>query len=143
MTRIMDQPLPLSAEDIGRRVVRLVEHVRDPDDLSPAHIEQFTGTPVAFNLGNAGEYGFGDRLTDTWADTLKPSRVMFSFDDESRSHADMAPIRALDFDGYASTLGAAGYRARPARRTRDTPLPLRGASFRLPGRRPQARADLR
>ena len=40
---------------------------------------------------------------------------MFSFDDETRDNADMAPIAALDFDDYAATLRAAGYAASPAR----------------------------
>lgn len=119
----MDQSLPLNAEDIGRRVLRLVENVRGPDDLAPARIEGLTGIPVACNPRDASEYGFGGRLTDVWSYNLvtlpergrKPSRLMFSFDDDSRSHADMAPICALDLDGYASALGAAGYRATPVR----------------------------
>ena len=115
---------PANAEDIGQRVLTLVENVRGPDDIAPARIEQLTGIKVEFNPDDANEYGFSGQLTEQWAYNLvslpecadeKPSRVMFSFDDESRSNADMAPIAALDFDDYAATLRAAGFESNPAR----------------------------
>jgi hypothetical protein len=119
----MDQSAsPSSAEDIGRRVLRLVENVRSPDDLAPARIEQLTGLKIEFNPEDAREYGTGGQLTDAWAYNLvslpqigeaRPSRLMFSFDDESRANADMAPV-AIDFDDYAAALTAAGYRPTPA-----------------------------
>lgn len=114
---------PATAEDIGHRVLTLVDHVRSAEDISPARIEQLTGVKVEFNPDNSNEYGFSGQLTDAWAynlvslpesDGSKPSRLMFSFDDESRSNADMAPICALDFDDYAATLRAAGFEATPA-----------------------------
>jgi hypothetical protein len=120
----MDQSnTPQRAEDISRRVLRLVENVRGPDDIAPARIEQLTGIPVEFNPDDANEYGFSGQLTDAWAYNLvslpegdrKPSRIMFSFDDESRANADMGPICAMDFDAYAAALAAAGYRSQPAR----------------------------
>lgn len=113
---------PSSAEDIGRRVLRLVENVRSADDLAPARIEQLTGLKVEFNPDDAREYGTGGQLTDAWAYNLvslpqigesKPSQLMFSFDDVSNANADMAPV-AVDFDGYAAALAAAGYRPTPA-----------------------------
>lgn len=118
------------AEDIGRRVLRLAENVRGPDDIAPARIEQLTGIPVEFNPDDANEYGFGGQLTDAWAYNLvslpegdrKPSRIMFSFDDESRSNADMAPISALDFDDYAAALEAAGFRSKANRGPHDRVL---------------------
>jgi len=119
----MDQSAsPSSAEDIGRRVLRLVENVRSPDDLAPARIEQLTGLKIEFNPDDAREYGTGGQLTDAWAYNLvslpqigeaKPSRLMFSFDDETGEHADMGPISALDFDDYAAALAAAGFRPTP------------------------------
>jgi hypothetical protein len=126
----MDQSLPSNAEDIGRRVLKLVENVRGPDDIAPARIEQLTGIPVQFNPDDANEYGFGGQLTDAWAYNLvslpetgrKPSRILFSFDDESRDNADMGPICGLDFDDYAASLAAAGFRARPERGPHDRVL---------------------
>ncbi len=113
-----------SSKDIGQRVLTLVENVRGPADIAPERIEALTGIKVEFNPDDASEYGFSGRLTDAWAYNLvslpegtggKPSRIMFSFDDETRDNADMAPIAALDFDDYAATLRAAGYAASPAR----------------------------
>ncbi len=114
---------PASADEIGKRVLRLVENVRGRADLSPQRVEQLTGIRVEYNPDDRNEYGFSGQLTDAWAynlvslpesDGSAPSRVMLSFDDESRSNADMAPICELDFDAYAEALAAAGYRASPA-----------------------------
>lgn len=119
---------PSTAEDIGQRVLKLVENVRGPDDIAPTRIEQLTGIKVEFNPDDANEYGFSGQLTDAWAYNLvslpegadqKPSRVMFSFDDESRSNADMAPICALDFDAYSASLQRAGFASNPARGKHD------------------------
>jgi hypothetical protein len=127
----MNQPNTAThAEDIGRRVLRLAENVRGPDDIAPARIEQLTGIPVQFNPDDANEYGFSGQLTDDWAYNLvslpegdrKPSRIMFSFDDESRANADMAPISALDFDDYAAALEAAGFRSKATRGPHDRVL---------------------
>lgn len=113
-----------NAQDIGQRVLALVENVRGPGDLAPSRIQELTGIKVEFNPDDANEYGFSGQLTDAWAYNLvslpegngeKPSRVMFSFDDETRDNADMAPIAALDFDDYATTLRAAGYAASATR----------------------------
>jgi hypothetical protein len=121
------QQTPINAEDIGQRVLKLVEHIHGPDDIAPERIEQLTGIKVEFNPDDANEYGFSGQLTDAWAYNLvslpegtgKPSRIMFSFDDESRSNADMAPICALDFDAYAAALTTAGFASNPTRGKHD------------------------
>jgi len=124
----MDQSTsPRNAEDIGKRVLKFVENVHGRDDLSPQRIEQLTGLKVEHNPDDANEYGFSGQLTDAWAYNLvslpdgngAPSRIMFSFDDESRDNADMGPICGLDFDDYAAALAAAGYRIAPARGQHD------------------------
>lgn len=121
-------PTPTNAEDIGQRVLKLVENIHGRDDIAPARIEQLTGIKVEFNPDDANEYGFSGQLTEQWAynlvslpegDDEKPSRVMFSFDDESRSNADMAPICALDFDAYAAALQRAGFVSNAARGKHD------------------------
>ena len=118
------QHTPINAEDIGKRVLRLIESIRNREDIAPANIEQITGMKVEFNPDNRNEYGFGGNLTAAWAYNLvslteatgaSPSRLMFSFDDQTRSHADMAPICDLDFDDYAKALTAAGYRSNVVR----------------------------
>ena len=115
-------PLPATARDIAQRVIHLVEHVHSRADLSPSRIEQLTGIKVDTNPDDANEYGFGGQLTDAWAYNLislpdsdqPPSRVMFSYDDESHANADMTPICDPDFDAFAAALRAAGYVATPA-----------------------------
>ncbi len=115
---------PGTAEDIGRRVMTLVENVRGPDDIAPSRIEALTGINVEFNPDDVNEYGFSGQLTEAWVYNLvslpegagkPPSRIMFSFDDETRANADMAPVCALDFDDYAAVLTAAGFVSNPVR----------------------------
>lgn len=122
---------PRDAEDIGRRVLRLVENVRGRADLVPQRVEQLTGIKVEYNPDDRNEYGFSGQLTDAWAynlvslpesDGSAPSRLMFSFDDESRADADMGPICGMDFDDYAAALAAAGFRVAPARGKHDRVL---------------------
>ncbi|TXH72584.1 MAG: hypothetical protein E6Q88_06090 [Lysobacteraceae bacterium] len=119
----MTTALPTRAEDIGNRVLKLIDSIHGRDDLAPAHIEQVTGIKVNFNPDDANEYGFGGDLTEDWVynlvsltetDGSKPSRLMFSFDDQTRAYADMTPICAMDFDDYAKAMTAAGFSSAPA-----------------------------
>ena len=59
-----------NAQDIGQRVLALVENVRGPGDLAPARIQELTGIKVEFNPDDANEYGFSGQLTDAWAYNL-------------------------------------------------------------------------
>lgn len=114
---------PIRAEDIGRRVLKLIDSIHSRNDLSPDHIEQVTGMVVSSNPSDANEYGFGGKLSDEWdynlvslteADGSKPSRLMFSFDGQTNEYADMAPICTMDFDDYAKALAASGFHSTPA-----------------------------
>ncbi len=120
--------LPASAGDIGQRVLKLIDSIHGTGDIAPEHIQNITGIPVQFNPDDANEYGFGGKLDDTWAYNLvslteangaKPNRLMFSFDDQTRDYADMAPISDLDFDDYAKALTAAGFQSKPMRGKHD------------------------
>ncbi len=113
---------PVTAEDIGRRVLKLIDSLHSASDLAPERIEQATGLRVDINDEDPNIYGFGGKLTDAWSYSLvstpdklgeKPSSLKFSFDDTSREQADPAPICALDFDAYSKALAAAGFAATP------------------------------
>lgn len=112
------------AEDIGRRVLKLIDSIRGPEQIAPAHIEHVTGHKVETNPDDPNEYGFGGRIDDQWSYNLvslteangtRPRRLMFSFEDQSRGLADMGPVCALDVDDYSASLQAAGFSMRESR----------------------------
>jgi hypothetical protein len=113
---------PVTAEDIGRRVLKLIDSLHSAQDIAPERIQQATGLPVEFNDEDPNIYGFGGKLTEQWSYSLvstpdklgeKPSSLRFSFDDTSRQHADPAPICVPDFDAYSKALTAAGFAVTP------------------------------
>jgi hypothetical protein len=113
---------PVTAEDIGRRVLKLIDSLHSARDLAPEHIEQSTGMRVEINDEDPNIYGFGGKLTDEWSYSLvstpdklgeKPSSLRFSFDDTTRNHADPTPICTLAFVDYSKVLTASGYEAKP------------------------------
>ena len=115
---------PITAEDIGRRVLKLIDSLRSAEDLAPERIEQATGIKVEFNDEDRNIYGFGGRLTDAWSYSLvstpdklgeKPSSLRFSFDDSTRDQADPTPICTLRFEDYSQAMTAAGFAASPMR----------------------------
>jgi len=112
----------LTAEEIGHRVLKLIDTIHTIDDISPAHIEKVIGVKVQFNAEDPNEYGFGGKLTDEWsygfgsltdATGAKPTRLMLSFDDQTHNNADITPICKLDYDGYSKFLTDAGFKKSP------------------------------
>ncbi len=117
-----DAPVTITAEEIGRRVLKLIDGLRSAEDLAPERIEQATGIKVEFNDDDRNVYGFGGRLTDEWSYSLvstpdklgeKPSSLRFSFDDVTRDRADPTPVCALRFEDYSQALTAAGFAVSP------------------------------
>jgi hypothetical protein len=113
---------PITAEDIGRRVLKLIDSLRSAQDFAPEHIEQATGMRVEFNDEDRNIYGFGGKLTEEWSYSLvstpdkqgeKPTSLRFSFDDTSRKQADPAPICTLKFEDYSKALTASGFAVKP------------------------------
>lgn len=115
----------ITAEDIGHRVLRLIDSLHSAQDLAPGHIERITGIAVEINEDDPGIYGFGGKLTADWSYSLvsspdrlgeTPTSLRFSFDDTSRDGADPAnpaPICETRFDDYTQALVSAGFTARP------------------------------
>lgn len=112
----------LTAEDIGHRVLKLIDTIHSVDDISPKQIEKTMGIKVELNATDPNEYGFGGKLTDDWSygfgsltdpTGAKPTRLLLSFDDQTHNRADMAPICKLDYDGYSKFLTDAGFKKSP------------------------------
>jgi hypothetical protein len=118
----------ISAEDISKRVLKLVASVTNAEDISPENIERITGLKIDVSQSNPNEYGTGGKITDTWFYNLgalsnnkgsKPDRVMFSFDDQTNNYADMTPVCSLDFNAYSKQLTEDGYAAKPVHGEHD------------------------
>lgn len=112
----------LTAEEIGHRVLKLIDTIHTVDDISPAHVEKVMGVKVEFNAKDHNDYGFGGKLTNEWSYDFgslnestdeKPTRLMLSFDDQTRKNADITPICKLDYDGYSKFLTDSGFKKSP------------------------------
>ena len=109
----------LSAEDIGRRVIKLVQNLRTLDDISPASLERQMGIKVEFNKTDPNEYGFGGLISGHWHydfgtvadhEGQPPRRLDFSISDRSPDgKADLTPVCTLSFNDYRDAFVAAGY----------------------------------
>jgi hypothetical protein len=111
----------LTAEEIGHRVLKLIDTIHTVDDISPGHVEKVMGVKVNFNTDDPHQYGFGGNLAGDWtygfgslADSggAKPTRLELSFDNKT-SRADMAPICKLSYDDYSKFLTGAGFKKSP------------------------------
>ncbi len=115
---------PITAEDIGHRMLKLIDSLQSAQDLAPEHIERVTGIQVEINEDDPGIYGFGGKLTADWSYSLvsspdrlgeKPTSLRFSFDDTNRKQADPTPVCVLKFEDYSQALTAAGFVVKPMR----------------------------
>lgn len=114
----------MNAEEIGRRVLKLIGSLRDARDLAPGKIEQETGLRVEFNAADPNVYGFGGRLDDdrsyslvSTPDTLdeKPTSLRFSFDAEDGDGADPDSVCTPSFEAYSAALHDLGFASEPLR----------------------------
>ena len=108
----------LTAEEIGHRVLKLIDTIHSVDDISPAHIEKVMGVKVEFNAKDPNDYGFGGKLTNEWSygfgsltdpNGAKPTRLGLSFDDQTHNNADVTPICKLDYNAYSKFLTDSGF----------------------------------
>ncbi|MFC3716277.1 hypothetical protein ACFONC_08940 [Luteimonas soli] len=110
----------LTAEEIGRRFLKLIEGLESRSDLSLERAQQETG--LTFNPSSDERlYGYEQALADGWhvamnyrlvtASTKAGIDLHFWRDDDQDT--DMSPVCAFDFDHYNSALKAMGYRDAP------------------------------
>ncbi|MCC7247184.1 MAG: hypothetical protein IT473_01025 [Lysobacter sp.] len=114
---------PITAEEIGRRVLKLIDSIRSAQDLAPEYIERQTGLHVERNANDPHVYGFGGSLSEDWMYNLvstpqkqgeKPTSLRFSFDDQTDDgKGDPDEICAMDFQTYRTALTSAGFDFKP------------------------------
>ncbi len=112
-----------SAEDIGNRILRLIDSLKGPSDLNPAHVERATGIRVQTDPENSLRWGFGGPVDAQWnydlgtittADGKSVEGLLFAFE-PSEGEPDPAPVCTPDFDHYRHALEQAGFSAQPVR----------------------------
>lgn len=112
----------MTAEEVSKRMLDLIGKIKTAEDISAKNLEIATGLKVYFDPVNSKEYGTGAKITDTWFFNItvisgskdgERSRLLFSFDDQTHSHAAMTPICKVDFDAYAKRLNEFGFQRQP------------------------------
>ncbi len=112
------QPAPVTtttppAGSLAERGLAFVQRLRTAEDLAPAKIE------AAFGLGGVDpahpdRYAAGRALDATWiynVETLDPTRLRISFEDQTNASADMTAVCTPDFEAHRAALTAAGFTA--------------------------------
>lgn len=112
----------MDAEEIGRRVLKLIASLHDARDLAPDRIERETGLPVAFNDHDPNVYGFAGALDGRWTYSLvstpdregaPPTSLRFSFDPAPGAQPDPAIVCTPSFEAYGKALGDLGFTSIP------------------------------
>ena len=112
----------LTAEEIGRRFLKLIEGLESRSDLSLEKARQDMG--LALGPSSDGRlYGYEQALANGWhvamnfrlATASTKIGVDLHFWRDDNQHDDMSPVCVLDFDHYHAALKAMDYRDTPVR----------------------------
>ena len=111
----------LTAEEIGKRFLTLIEGAESRSDLTPARIKEVVGVSIAAKPETLGAVFWSEHLGGGWRYAISyipasPSLLQgvgLSFEHEEDGYSDMSPICGLGFDGYHNALKAMGFRDAP------------------------------
>ncbi|PXX43849.1 hypothetical protein [Undibacterium pigrum] len=112
----------MTAEEASRRMLDLLGNIKTAEGFSAKNLEAAMGLKVYLDDKNPRKYGVGAKITDTWffnisvilnKDDSKRGRLIFSFDDQTHSAADMTPVCQVDFDAYSKRLTELGFQSEP------------------------------
>lgn len=108
----------LPPEEVGLRVLKLLEGLHSMKGLTAEQVIERTGLPLRL-LPEAGVYGFTVRMPESgWfylvtfdpASDQRNERLYYELrNPDNRNSADMAPVCKLNFDAYVDALRGAGY----------------------------------
>ncbi|MCC4620953.1 hypothetical protein LL965_12940 [Xanthomonas cassavae CFBP 4642] len=110
----------LSAEEIGKRFLKLIEGLESRNDLSVERIKEVTGITLSY-VPKGERYSYGEPLGNGWyymfwynpeSDSLK-NGLSLMFINSKEEFGDMTPVCPLDFDHYHNALVAMGFLAEP------------------------------
>ena len=111
----------LTAEEIGRRFLKLIESVESRSDLTPARIKEIVGISLTAEPKTLGAVFWSEDLGGGWryafnyipASSSLLQGVGLFFEHEGDGYSDMSPICRLGFDDYHTALRAMGFRDTP------------------------------
>lgn len=111
----------LTAEEIGRRFLKLIEGAESRSDLTPVRIEEVVGISLTAKPETLGAVFWSEDLGGGWRYALhyipaSPSLLQgvgLFFEHETDGYSDMSPVCELDFDDYHNALKAMGFRDAP------------------------------
>lgn len=106
----------LTAEEIGKRFLKLIEGLESREDLSLRQVQDVTGLKLA-PAAHGGFYGAEGDLGDGWKYVLNfypesrsnATGVQLHFVQQDERFGDMTPVCSLDFDRYHRALKAMGF----------------------------------
>lgn len=110
----------LTAEDIGRRFLKVIEALKARDDLNLALVQ--AATELHLVLSSDGRlYGYEQDIADGWRAVLNfrlatastKAGVDLHYLNDSRQFSDMSPVCAFNFDHFHNALKAMGFRDVP------------------------------
>ena len=110
----------LTAEEIGKRFLKLIEGLESRQSLSLEHVQEVTGLTLEPSE-NASFFGYSQGLDEGWfytftyipeAPPVKKGNAL-DFEHRGNSFSDMTSVCGLDFDYYHNALKAMGYRDVP------------------------------
>ena len=110
----------LSAQEIGKRFLKLLEGLTSREDLSLERIEEVTGIALPY-VEAGGRYAYSEALENGWYYSLwyvpksvsLQNGISLNFSKPTERFGDMSAVCALDFDYYRSALKTMGYEESP------------------------------
>ncbi|MCC4589406.1 hypothetical protein LL962_20290 [Xanthomonas sp. NCPPB 1067] len=113
--------LTISADEIGKRFLKLISGLESRQDISPARIQEIMGFPVSVSPGALGAVVWSEDLGGGWRYSFdyipeSPSLlagVGLSFEHQTDQFSDMKEVCHLDFNDYDKTLKNMGFIASP------------------------------
>ena len=111
----------LTAEEVGKRFLKLIEGLESRSDLTPGRIEEVVGISLKARPEMLGTVFWSEDLGDGWRYVFdyipaSPSLLQgvgLSFENEEGGSSDMTTICRLGFNDYHSALKAMGFRDTP------------------------------
>ncbi|MBO9738457.1 hypothetical protein J7432_05300 [Xanthomonas axonopodis pv. begoniae] len=113
--------LTISADEIGKRFLKLISGLESRQDINPVRIQEIMGFPVSVAPGALGAVVWSEDLGGGWRYSFdyipeSPSLlagVGLAFEHQTNQFSDMKEVCHLDFNYYDSALKNMGFVASP------------------------------
>lgn len=116
----LDEYPELTPDEIGRRMLRLIDSLTSFDELSLERIREVTRLPL-YDVPETTSYGFGMHLPASgwryifayYNNPKSPDSKNISYDFINKDEAaEMTPVCTMDYDAYVTTLKGMGFQER-------------------------------